>query len=51
MITDLIQNFGILGASLILVFMNKILILGSNGMLGTMVAEYFLQIELLNLKT
>ena len=45
MITDLIHNFGILGASLILIFMNKILILGSNGMLGTMVAEYFLNLK------
>ncbi len=39
------QNFGILGANLILIFMNKILILGSNGMLGTMVAEYFLNLK------
>jgi dTDP-4-dehydrorhamnose reductase len=45
MIIDLNQNFGILGANLILIFMNKILILGSNGMLGTMVSEYFLNIN------
>ncbi len=45
MITDLIHSFGILGANLILIFMNKVLILGSNGMLGTMVAEYFLNLK------
>jgi len=39
------QNFGILGANLTLIFMNKILILGSNGMLGTMVSEYFLNLK------
>ena len=41
----MIHSFGILGANLILIFMNKVLILGSNGMLGTMVAEYFLNVK------
>lgn len=43
MIFVLIQGTGIRGASLILIFMNKILVLGSTGMLGRMVSEYFSQ--------
>jgi len=39
----LIQGTGIHGASLILIYMSKILVLGSTGMLGRMVSEYFLQ--------
>ena len=43
MIFVLNQGTGIRGASLILIYMNKILVLGSSGMLGRMVSEYFSQ--------
>ena len=39
----MIQGTGIHGASLILIYMSKILVLGSTGMLGRMVSEYFSQ--------
>jgi len=42
MISDLILTFGILGRHINLITMNKVLILGSSGMLGKMVSNYFI---------
>ena len=45
MIIVLILNSGIHGANINQIFMNKLLILGSSGMLGNMVTKYFIDTD------
>ena len=45
MTLDLNRIIGIHGVNITQIFMNRILILGSTGMLGTMVSRYFLNLK------